>query len=200
MRMFSKETKRWLRALGIAKILFEDQGYHSIYLEEIENFIRRKTMYSPKIREDLIPEIYRAAKALGLRMTTFVNQILERVLNEVSVFEDQETASDGNPLASQEELENALNQLKDEVRSSLISEGKETTIIGEFKISLSKRNKLRCRVITGDPKRVGSIVYPMMAKRLKVLNGGDEIEGKEIVSNGKGPALSKEDVRNHNPP
>ena len=44
--MFSKETKRWLRALGIAKILFEDQGYHSIYLEEIENFIRRKTMYS----------------------------------------------------------------------------------------------------------------------------------------------------------
>jgi hypothetical protein len=40
--MLSKETKRWLRALGIAKILFEDQGYHCLYLENIENFIRRK--------------------------------------------------------------------------------------------------------------------------------------------------------------
>jgi hypothetical protein len=199
MKMVSKETKRWLRALGIAKILFEDQGYHSIYLEEIENFIRRKTMYSPKIREDLIPEIYRAAKALGLRMTTFVNQILERVLNEVSVFEDQETASDGNALASQEKLENALNQLKDEIRSSLISEGKEATIIGEFKIFLSKRAKLRCRVINGDPKRVGSIVYPMMAKRLKVLNGGDEIEPKETLSDCQESAISKEDVRDHKP-
>jgi hypothetical protein len=198
--MFSKEIKRWLRALGIAKILFEDQGYHSIYLEEIENFIRRETMYSPKIREDLIPEIYRAAKALGIRMTTFVNQILERVLNEVSVFEDQETASDGNALASQEELENALNQLKDEIRSSLISEGKETTIIGEFKISLSKRAKLRCRVINGDPKRVGSIVYPMMAKRLKVLNGGDELGAKEIVSSGKEFDLPKENGRKHGEP
>jgi len=198
--MVSKETKRWLRALGIAKILFEDQGYHSIYLEEIENFIRRETMYSPKIREDLIPEIYRAAKALGLRMTTFVNQILERVLNEVSVFEDQETASDGNALASQEKLENALNQLKDEIRSSLINEGKEATIIGEFKISLSKRAKLRCRVITGDPKRVGSIVYSMMAKRLKVLNGGGEIEGKEIVPNDKEFDLSKTNVRGNKPP
>jgi hypothetical protein len=152
-------------------------------------------MYSPKIKEDLIPEIYRAAKALGLRMTTFVNQILERVLNEVSVFEDQETASDGNPLASQEEVENALNQLKDEIRSSLISEGKETTIIGEFKISLSKKTKLKCRVITGDPKRVGSIVYPMMAKRLKVLNGGGGFESKESLSDGKEFTFSKEDSR-----
>ena len=23
---------RWLRALGIAKILFEDEGYHTVYL------------------------------------------------------------------------------------------------------------------------------------------------------------------------
>ena len=29
----------WLRALTIAKILFEDQGYHTLYLEEIEQFI-----------------------------------------------------------------------------------------------------------------------------------------------------------------
>ena len=52
--MVSKETKRWLRALEIAKILFEDQGYHCQYLEGLEKFIWRKAMYSPKIREDLI--------------------------------------------------------------------------------------------------------------------------------------------------
>jgi hypothetical protein len=129
-------------------------------------------------------------------MTTFVNQILERILNEVNVFEDQETASDGNPLASQKELENALNRIKDEIRSSLISEGKETTIIGRFKISQSKRTKLRCRVINGDPKRVGSIVYPMMAKKLKVLNGGDEFGAKEIVSSSKESNFPKEDGGN----
>ncbi len=37
--MLSKETKRWLKALNIAKLLFEDQGYHYRYLEEIEDFI-----------------------------------------------------------------------------------------------------------------------------------------------------------------
>jgi hypothetical protein len=154
-------------------------------------------MYSPKIREDLIPEIYRAANALGIRMTTFVNQILERVLNEVSVFEGEETGSDGNALPSQEEFEKALHRLQEEIRTSLISEGKEATIIGEFKISLSKRTKLRCRVITGDPKRVGSIVYPMMAKRLKALNGGDEVGAKEIISSGKESNFPKENGREH---
>jgi hypothetical protein len=82
----------------------------------------------------------------------------------------------------------------------LISEGKEATIIGEFKISLSKRAKLRCRVINGDPKGVGSIIYSMMAKRLKVLNGGGELEGKEIVPNGKEFDLSKTNVRGNKPP
>ena len=37
--MLSKETKRWLRALGLAKLLFEEQAYHCIYLNEIEDFI-----------------------------------------------------------------------------------------------------------------------------------------------------------------
>ena len=32
----AKTRKRWHRALGIAKILFEDAGYHTAYLEEIE--------------------------------------------------------------------------------------------------------------------------------------------------------------------
>jgi hypothetical protein len=33
-------TRRWLKALQIAKILFEDQGYHTRYLDEIEDHIR----------------------------------------------------------------------------------------------------------------------------------------------------------------
>jgi hypothetical protein len=78
--MLSKETKRWLRALGIAKILFEDQGYHSLYLKGIENFIWRKAMYSPKIKEELIPKLYLEAKAKRIRMTTLVNRVLEKAL------------------------------------------------------------------------------------------------------------------------
>jgi len=38
--MDSKRMKNWLRALEIAKILFEDEGYHTLYLEEIEEFIK----------------------------------------------------------------------------------------------------------------------------------------------------------------
>lgn len=39
-------------------------------------------MYSPKIREDLIPRIYRAAKATGVAMTTWVNNVIEERLPE----------------------------------------------------------------------------------------------------------------------
>ena len=34
------QLKHWLRALAIAKILFEDQAYHTDYLDEIEQFVR----------------------------------------------------------------------------------------------------------------------------------------------------------------
>lgn len=37
-------------------------------------------MYSPKIREDLIPRIYRAAKAARVAMTKWVNRVLEEAL------------------------------------------------------------------------------------------------------------------------
>jgi hypothetical protein len=37
----TKQLTRWLRALEIAKILFEDEGYHTAYLEEIEAFIQK---------------------------------------------------------------------------------------------------------------------------------------------------------------
>jgi len=38
-------------------------------------------MYSPKIKEELIPRIYEIAKAKGVQMTTLVNEILQNALN-----------------------------------------------------------------------------------------------------------------------
>jgi len=40
-------------------------------------------MYSPKIKEKLIPKIYKLAKVRGIRMTTLVNEILRKALNEI---------------------------------------------------------------------------------------------------------------------
>jgi len=37
-------------------------------------------MYSPKIDEDLIPRLYRIARARGVPMTALVNKILKRSL------------------------------------------------------------------------------------------------------------------------
>ena len=53
-------------------------------------------MYSPKIMEDLIPTIYKTAKNRRTKMTTLVNQILEKCLNEVSGINDTESPTDGN--------------------------------------------------------------------------------------------------------
>ena len=92
-------------------------------------------MYSPKTREDLIPEIYQAAKLLGLRMTVFVNQILEKVLNEVGWLEEEETESNENALAIQTGLERAMNDLRGQINSFLVGAKKETSIFGEFKVS-----------------------------------------------------------------
>jgi len=39
--MEKKQFKRWLRALAIAKCLFEDEWYHTKYLEEIEQSIKQ---------------------------------------------------------------------------------------------------------------------------------------------------------------
>ena len=80
--MYSIEVKRWMRALNLAKILFQDQGYHWLYLNQIEIFIERKTMYSPKIEEDLIPRLYRLALAKKVPMTKLVNRILKAYLDQ----------------------------------------------------------------------------------------------------------------------
>ena len=39
--------RRWLKALSIAKILFEEDGYFTDYLEEIEAFIRGRKWKRP---------------------------------------------------------------------------------------------------------------------------------------------------------
>jgi hypothetical protein len=85
--MGSKEMKRWLRALEIAKILFEDQGYHTVYLEEIENVIRREAMYSPKINEELIPALFKIARLRKIPMTKLVNQIIKNYLSNHEMME-----------------------------------------------------------------------------------------------------------------
>lgn len=40
-------------------------------------------MYSPKISNDLIPRVYRIAKAKGVPMTRLVNQILKKGLDKM---------------------------------------------------------------------------------------------------------------------
>jgi hypothetical protein len=41
-------------------------------------------MYSPKIREDLIPRVYRAALKANLPMTTWVSQVVEKSLPDAA--------------------------------------------------------------------------------------------------------------------
>ncbi|MFZ6016348.1 MAG: hypothetical protein ACOYU0_01790 [Nitrospirota bacterium] len=52
-------------------------------------------MYSPKIKEELIPKIYQIAKAKGIRMTTLVNEVLRKALNGMEGKEDERRNKDG---------------------------------------------------------------------------------------------------------
>ena len=79
-----KEVKRWLKALRIAKIIFEDEGYHTLYLEGIEKFIRRKLMYSPRIREEFLPLLFKISASKRIPMTRLVNQIIKDYLDKSS--------------------------------------------------------------------------------------------------------------------
>jgi hypothetical protein len=45
MTVEKKQVNRWLRALGIAKVLFVDEGYHTAYLEEIEALIKAEVRH-----------------------------------------------------------------------------------------------------------------------------------------------------------
>ncbi|MFH0796988.1 MAG: hypothetical protein V2A65_08040 [Candidatus Omnitrophota bacterium] len=42
-------------------------------------------MYSPKISEELVPDLYRIAKAKHLRMTSLVNDIIFRAIKDIRV-------------------------------------------------------------------------------------------------------------------
>jgi hypothetical protein len=48
-------------------------------------------MYSPKIREDLIPKIYQAAKKAEVPMTVWVNEAIEEALSNREENEGQGT-------------------------------------------------------------------------------------------------------------
>jgi hypothetical protein len=41
-------------------------------------------MYSPKIREDLVSQLYHLARARRVRMTRLVNEVLEEYLREAN--------------------------------------------------------------------------------------------------------------------
>ncbi len=89
--MIRGEVRRWLRALKIAKIIFEDQGYHTCYLEELEKFIRRKLMYSPKIKEEYIPILFKISASGKIPMTRLVNQIVKEYLDEHEVEDERKS-------------------------------------------------------------------------------------------------------------
>lgn len=44
-------------------------------------------MYSPKISEKLIPEIYRIAKAKGVSMVSYVNDLIYQSIKDIKVQE-----------------------------------------------------------------------------------------------------------------
>jgi hypothetical protein len=48
-------------------------------------------MYSPKIREDLVPRIYREAKKSRVKMTVWVNAVIELMLRKIDEVENEKT-------------------------------------------------------------------------------------------------------------
>ena len=82
MIVIKKEAKRWINALKIARIIFEDQGYHTLYLDEVERFIKRKIIYSPRIRKEYIPIISKISASKRIPMTRLVNEIIKSYFDE----------------------------------------------------------------------------------------------------------------------
>jgi len=56
-------------------------------------------MYSPKIKDELIPKLYVVSKAERIRMTTLVNRILEKALDpeEVTMLGELEVNNKESP-------------------------------------------------------------------------------------------------------
>jgi len=55
-------------------------------------------MYSPRIREALIPHVYRAAKESGIPMTAWVNRAIEEAVREHELRNESQVA-DADALA-----------------------------------------------------------------------------------------------------
>ena len=95
------QRKRWLKALRIAHILFEEDGYHTKYLSEIEAFIRPQAPEpqapdeDPKARVDSLIERMRrvdwSSHAPNAPWES-LGQIYEDVRNLIAT--DQEAAKD----------------------------------------------------------------------------------------------------------
>lgn len=96
LSVIRKEAKRWLKALKIAKIIFEDQGYHTAYIEAMEKFIRRRLMYSPKISKKYIPVLHRISESKGVRMTHLVSQIIKDYLDRSGTVYDRKSETDSS--------------------------------------------------------------------------------------------------------
>ena len=60
-------------------------------LQTSEEDASKETMYSPKIREDLAPRIYREAKKSGVKMTVWVNAVIELALRKIDEAQNEKT-------------------------------------------------------------------------------------------------------------
>ncbi len=49
-------------------------------------------MYSPKIKPELIPRIYEIANTKGIHMTTLVNDVLRKALDEMKDVENKQSS------------------------------------------------------------------------------------------------------------
>lgn len=100
VKIFPKEINGWFKALEIAEVLFWEEGYHQQYLNDINNFIRRKTMYSPKIQPELIPGLYHRAKTERVPMTKLIDRIIRGYLEATKQKDAEPTTSRDSTTAS----------------------------------------------------------------------------------------------------
>lgn len=52
-----KRKKRWFRALQIAECLFDDEGYHTKYLEDLKEFLKGEESVQSKNKRGSYSEI-----------------------------------------------------------------------------------------------------------------------------------------------
>ena len=89
--MVIEEGRRWLKALKIAKIIFEDQGYPTRYLDEVERFVKRKLMYNPRVKREYLPLLLKISASKGIPMTQLVNRIIKDYLNEEGMIDERKS-------------------------------------------------------------------------------------------------------------